>query len=43
MTEIATHIGLGENAFFRSTPALEDNQLLLRYQNSQVDACSRTR
>jgi hypothetical protein len=37
MTEIATHPGLGENAFFRSAPALEDNQLLLRYQNPQVD------
>ena len=37
-TEIATHPGQGENAFFRSVPALEDNRVVLRYQRLQLDA-----
>jgi hypothetical protein len=36
-TEIHTHPGQRENAFFRSVPALEDNRLLLRYQHAHVD------
>lgn len=35
---IDTHPGQRESAFFRSVPALENNQLLLRYQRAQVDA-----
>lgn len=35
--EIHTHPGRRESAFFRSVPALEDNQALLRYQHMQVD------
>jgi hypothetical protein len=34
---ITTHPGRRESAFFRSVPALEHNQLLLRYQHLQVD------
>ena len=35
--EINTHPGQQESAFFRSLPALENNQVLLQYQHSQVD------
>ena len=35
--EINTHPGQRESAFFRSLPALENNQGLLQYQHSQVD------
>jgi hypothetical protein len=35
--EIHTHPGRRESAFFRSVPALENNQALLRYQHLQVD------
>jgi hypothetical protein len=35
--EILTHPGQRENAFFRSVPALENNQALLPYQQAQVD------
>ncbi|MDP6700470.1 MAG: hypothetical protein QGH25_12535, partial [Candidatus Latescibacteria bacterium] len=34
---IDTHPGQRESAFFRSVPALENNQLLLRYQRAQID------
>ena len=34
---ITTHPGKQENAFFRSTPALENNRVVLRYQQAQVD------
>ena len=34
---IRTHPGRRENAFFRSVPALENNQIVLRYQQAQVD------
>jgi hypothetical protein len=37
VTEINTHPGQRENAFFRSVPALENNQIVLKYQHSQVD------
>ncbi len=37
MEEINTHPGRRENAFFRSVPALENNQVVLRYQQMQVD------
>lgn len=36
-TEIHTHPGRRENAFFRSVPALEDNRAVLHYQQAQVD------
>ncbi len=35
--EIHTHPGQRENAFFRTVPALEDNQVVLLYQQAQVD------
>lgn len=35
--EIWTHPGRRESAFFRSVPALENNTLLLDYQQKQVD------
>jgi hypothetical protein len=35
--EINTHPGQRENGFFRSVPALENNQVLLKYQHRQVD------
>jgi hypothetical protein len=35
--EINTHPGQRENGFFRSVPALENNQVLLQYQHRQVD------
>ena len=35
--EINTHPGQRENAFFRSVPALENNQVVLQYQHLQVD------
>ncbi len=31
------HPGQNDNPFFRSVPALENNQLLLKYQHAQVD------
>lgn len=34
---IDTHPAKRESAFFRSVPALENNELLLRYQRAQVD------
>ncbi|MGH2354690.1 MAG: hypothetical protein ACRDJN_24025, partial [Chloroflexota bacterium] len=34
---IVTHPGRRESAFFRTVPALEHNQLVLRYQHLQVD------
>jgi hypothetical protein len=34
---IDTHPGRRENGFFRSVPALENNQVLLPYQRAQVD------
>ncbi len=34
---INTHPGRRENAFFRSVPALENNQVVLPYQQRQVD------
>lgn len=34
---IATHPGQRENAFFRSPPELENNELLLKYQHAFVD------
>jgi len=34
---IASHPGRRENAFFRSVPALENNQLLLPFQHAHVD------
>lgn len=36
-TEIHTHPGRRENAFFRSVPALGYNQVVLPYQQAQVD------
>lgn len=35
--EINSHPGVRENAFFRSVPALENNTVLLPYQQAQVD------
>jgi hypothetical protein len=35
--EISTHPGQRENAFFRSAPELENNRLILGYQQRQVD------
>jgi len=35
--EINTHPGRRENAFFRSVPALENNEVVLHYQHRQVD------
>lgn len=35
--EIWSHPGRRESAFFRSVPALENNELLLGYQHQQVD------
>jgi hypothetical protein len=35
--EINTHPGQRESRFFRSVPALENNQLILQYQHLQVD------
>jgi hypothetical protein len=35
--EIETHPGQRENAFFRSVPALENNQVVLEFQQRQVD------
>lgn len=35
--QIDTHPGRKENCFFRSVPALEDNERLLAYQQKQVD------
>jgi hypothetical protein len=35
--EINTHPGQKENAFFRSVPNLENNELVLKYQHLQVD------
>jgi len=35
--EIHTHPGRRENAFFRSVPALENNEVVVRYQHLQVD------
>ena len=35
--EINTHPGQRESGFFRSVPALENNQLILQYQHLQVD------
>jgi hypothetical protein len=35
--EIHTHPGQRESAFFRSVPALENNETILRYQHVQVD------
>jgi len=35
--EIGSHPGRRESAFFRSVPALENNELLLAYQQKQVD------
>ena len=37
LEEIHTHPGQRENGFFRSVPALEDNQAVLQYQHLQVD------
>ena len=37
MTEIDTHPGRKENAFFRSVPALENNRTVLPYQHRHVD------
>jgi hypothetical protein len=37
LEEISTHPGRRENAFFRSVPALENNQVVLHYQYLQVD------
>jgi len=34
---ITTHPGRRENGFFRSVPALENNQIVLRYQHVHVD------
>ncbi len=34
---IKTHPGKRESAFFRSVPALENNRVVLRYQQAQVD------
>ena len=34
---IETHPGRKENAFFRSVPALENNEIVLEYQQKQVD------
>ena len=34
---IRTHPSRRENAFFRSVPALENNRVVLRYQQAQVD------
>jgi hypothetical protein len=34
---IETHPGRKENAFFRSVPALENNEVVLEYQQKQVD------
>ncbi len=36
-TVIETHPGRRENAFFRTVPALEDNQVVLQYQRQQLD------
>ncbi len=38
LESIASHPGEKENAFFRSVPALENNELLLNYQHNFVDA-----
>jgi len=35
--EITTHPGERENAFFRTVPALENNEAVLQYQRLQVD------
>jgi len=35
---IETHPGQRESAFFRTVPALENNELVLQYQQQQVDA-----
>jgi hypothetical protein len=35
--EIATHPGRRESAFFRTVPALENNKVVLPYQQQQVD------
>jgi hypothetical protein len=35
--EIATHPGQRENAFFRSVPALENNELVLHFQHIHID------
>lgn len=35
--EILTHPGQRESAFFHSVPSLENNQLLLRYQQAYID------
>jgi hypothetical protein len=35
--EINTHPGRKESAFFRSVPALENNEVVLKYQHMQVD------
>jgi len=37
LEEINTHPGRRENAFFRSVPALENSQTVLRFQQLQVD------
>src|SRR5690606_30776493 len=37
VTEINTHPGRRESVFFRSVPALENNTLLLRYQQRHID------
>jgi hypothetical protein len=37
LTEINTHPGQKESAFFRSVPALENNPVLLPFQQHQVD------
>jgi hypothetical protein len=37
LEEINTHPGRRESAFFRSVPALENNELVLQYQQLQVD------
>jgi hypothetical protein len=37
LEEINTHPGRRENAFFRSVPAVENNQVVLPYQHLQVD------
>jgi len=37
LEEINTHPGRRENAFFRSVPTLENNEVVLQYQRMQVD------
>ncbi len=38
LVDIHTHPGERENAFFRSVPALDNNETVLRFQQAQVDS-----